>query len=143
MRSTTSSPISPEMTLADACRQFLDRRSNNLAVRSHEAYRYHFRTLQRFFSPDQPLSAFHEGQVRDYQRWRIAAGVGASVITHEIGALAQILELADLWHPISRYYERLPEKSWAPPKILTREEEERFIRFGRRKPAWRTALNSA
>src|SRR5262249_6241459 len=59
------------------------------------------------------------------------------------GALAQILKLADLWHPISRYHEPLPVKSWAPPKVMTREEEERFIRFGRRKPEWRTALNSA
>ncbi|HEY1939949.1 MAG TPA: tyrosine-type recombinase/integrase [Candidatus Angelobacter sp.] len=70
-------------------------------------------------------------------------GAGSSLINHELGALAQVLELADLWHPISKYYERLPEKNWEAPKVMTAEEEERFIRFAKRKPEWRTALNSA
>lgn len=86
---------------------------------------------------------FHEGHFLDYQKRRIGDGAGASLINHELGALAQILKLADLWHPISRYYERLPEKDWSPPKVMTQEEEDRFIRFGRRSPGWRTALNSA
>ena len=84
-----------ESRLANACRQYLDRRSNNLAVRSREGYRFHFRTLQKFIAPDQPLSSFREGHIRDYQRWRIAAGMGPSLINYEMGALARTLKLAD------------------------------------------------
>lgn len=69
--------------------------------------------------------------------------MGPSLINHELNALAQLLELADLWHPISRYYECLPEKNWAPPKVMTPEEEDRFLRFAKRRPEWKTALNSA
>ncbi|HKD79527.1 MAG TPA: tyrosine-type recombinase/integrase [Candidatus Angelobacter sp.] len=65
------------------------------------------------------------------------------MINHELGALAQLLELADLWYPIKRYYEPLPAKNWSPPKVMTPEEEDRFLRFGMRKPEWKTALNSA
>src|ERR1051325_11219877 len=119
-------PFSPEMSLRDACEQYLERRINKLTARSHEMYRYHFRTLQKFFDPERPLRSFHEGHLRDYQKWRCGESAGASAINHELGALSQILALADLWHPISRYYERLPEKNWAPPKVMTEEEEERF-----------------
>ncbi len=108
-----------------------------------EAYQYHFRTLQRYFDPQQELGMFHEGHFRDYQKWRLAAGAGASLINHELGALAQLLELAGLWHPISKYYEHLPERNWSPPKVMTPEEEDRFLRFAKRKPEWKTALNSA
>jgi integrase len=70
-------------------------------------------------------------------------GAGASLINHELGALAQVLDLAGLWHPINQYYERIPEKSWSPPKVMTQEEEARFIRLGSRNQGWKTALNSA
>jgi integrase len=59
-----------------------------------------------------------------------------------LGALSQVLALADLWHPISKYYERLPEPTWAPPRVLTAAEEDRFLRFASRKPEWQTALNA-
>jgi integrase len=141
--SSFASPFSPEISLQAACEAYLERRADKLKPRSHEAYRYHFRTLQKFFNPEMQLSGFHEQHFRDYQKWRAGAKAGPSLINHELGALSQVLELADLWHPISKYYERLPEKNWAPPKVMTHEEEERFIRFARRKPEWRTALNAA
>ena len=53
------------------------------------------------------------------------------------------MDLADLWHPISRYYERLPDRNWVPPKVLTAEEEDRFFRFAVRNPDWKTAYNAA
>lgn len=136
-------PFSVDMTLRSASEAYLERRENKLKPRSCEAYRYHFRTLQKFFAPEMQLSSFHEQHFRDYQKWRVQAKAGPSLINHELGALAQVLELADLWHPISKYYERLPERNWAPPKVMTTEEEERFIRFARRKPEWKTALNAA
>jgi integrase len=138
-----SPPFPPAMALGEACQSYLARRANKLAPRSYEAYQYHFRTLQRFFDPNQQLLAFHEGHFREYQAWRTNAGAGASLINHELGALAQLLQFADLWHPISRYYECLPLKNWAPPKVMSPEEEDRFLRFGRRKPAWKTAINAA
>jgi integrase len=136
-------PFLPQMSLRDACQEYLERRANKLRPRSLEQYCYYFRTLRKFFDPNLQLSAFHEQHFRDYQKWRIQQKAGPSVINHELNALSQILALADLWHPISRYYEGLPQKNWVPPRIMTAEEEERFIRFGRRKPEWRTALNSA
>ncbi|HEV7521788.1 MAG TPA: site-specific integrase, partial [Candidatus Angelobacter sp.] len=93
-------------------------------------------------------SSFHEGDLRDYQRWRSMhdtdhGKAGPSLINHELGALAQVLKLAGLWTAISNYYERLPERNWAQPKVLTAEEEDRFFRFAGSKPRWRTAYNSA
>ena len=136
-------PFLPEMTLTDAAAAYLERRKDKLTERSYENYQYHFRTLERYFDPQKTLSSFHEGHFRDYQKQRAAAGLGASLINHELGALVQILELANLWQPISRYYERLPEKNWAPPKVMSAEEEDRFLRFARKKTDWKTALNAA
>jgi integrase len=138
-----ASPINQNLSLSVAARAYLSRREHHLKPRSQEAYRYHFRTLQRFFTPDKILSSFHEGDFREYQRWRIAAGAGTSLINHELGALAQVLDLADLWVPISRYYERLPDKDLGPPKVMNEEEEDRFFRFAAQKPEWKTAFNSA
>ncbi len=136
-------PLSPEMSLKQACESYLDRRKHKLTPRSYEMYQYHFRSLQRFFAPDQKLDTLHEDHFRNYQKHRLGEGVGASVINHELNALSQLLDLAELWHPISRYYERLPERSWRPPKVMTPEEEDRFIRFAGKKATWRTALNVA
>src|ERR1700686_3098603 len=141
-------PLSPELPLNRACEVYMTRRARHLRPRSLEAYAYHFRTLQSFFDPNRPLSSFHEGDFLDYQRWRSLTNTGhgkagPSLINHELGALAQVLNLADLWVPISNYYERLPERNWAPAKVLTTEQEDRFFRFASRKPGWRTAYNSA
>lgn len=96
------------------------------------------------FGPDKRLESFHEGDLREYQRWRSTAGegrcaAGSSCINHELNALAQVLALADLWHPIDKYYEPLPLENWAPPRVLTPEEEDRFFRVARRKSEWQTA----
>jgi len=136
-------PISAQTTLGEASRAYLDRRQCNLKPRSVEAYSYHFKTLQRFFDPDKPLGLFHEADFREFQNWRLATGAGASLINHELGALAQLLQLADLWNPISRHYERLRQANWTPAKIMTSEEEERFIRIGTQRKEWKTALNAA
>jgi integrase len=141
-------PLSPKLALSHACEIYQARRKRYLSPRSLEAYKYHFRTLTSFFGPSRTLSSFHEGDLREYQRWRSAPGTnhgqaGPSLINHELGALAQIMKLADLWMPLSHYYERLPEKNWTHPKVLTAEEEDRFFRFAASKPRWRTAYNSA
>ena len=141
-------PISAEVPLNQACDIYLARRSRHLKLRSVEAYKYHFRTLMSFFDPNRALSTFHEGDLRDYQRWRSLPGqaqrkAGPSLINHEIGALAQVLNFGGLWLPISKYYERLPENNSPHPKVLTAEEEDRFFRFAASKPRWRTAYNSA
>lgn len=140
-------PLARELTLEQASLKYLERRKLHLTPRSFEAYRYHFRTLQAFYGREKRLSSFHEGDLRDYQRWRARSDrgrgkAGASLINHELGALSQVLALADLWHPISRYYERIPEPDWAPPRVLTAEEEDRFLRFAARKPEWKTALSA-
>jgi integrase len=146
-RSLASPPLSPNLPLSEACETYLLRRKPYLTPRSFAAYQYHFRTLQKFFDPNLPLSSFHEQHFRDYQKWRSDRGAcppkaGSSLINHELGALSQILALADLWHPISKYYERLPERDWAPPRVLSAEEEDRFFRFAARKPEWKTALQA-
>jgi integrase len=142
------SPLSPKLSLSSACDIYVARRQRYLTPRSLEAYKYHFRTLTNFFDPNRTLSSFHEGDLRDYQRWRSLTDTdhgkaGPSLINHELGALAQVLKLAGLWIPISNYYERLPERNWTHPKVLTAEEEDRFFRFAASKPRWRTAYNSA
>jgi integrase len=141
-------PLSPELRFNSACEKYLARRERHLMPRSLKAYKYHFRTLLSFFDPSRKLSSFHEGDFRDYQHWRGCSDAGPgkagpSLINHELGALAQVLKLAGLWTPISNYYERLPEKNWTHPKVLTPEEEDRFFRFAASKPRWRTAYNSA
>jgi integrase len=99
--------------------------------------------LQNFFDSRKRLYTFHEGDFRQYQKFRTNNGAGPSLINHELGALAQVLALSDLWHPVSKYYERLPERNWAPPKVLTAEQEDRFFRVAVRKLEWATAYNSA
>jgi integrase len=141
-------PLSPESPLNRSCEIYLTRRKRHLSPRSLEAYKYHFRTLMSFFDPNRTLSSFHEGDLRDYQRWRSLCDTGhgkagPSLINHELGALGQILKLAGQWIPISSYYERLPEKNCTHPKVLTAEEEDRFFRFAASKPRWSTAYNCA
>jgi integrase len=140
-------PLSRDLTLEQASEEYLSRRKPYLKPRSFAAYDYHFRTLQAFYGPQKRLSSFHEGDFRDYQKWRTYSDqgrgkAGASLINHELGALSQVLALADLWHPISKYYERLPEPNWTPPRVLSAEEEDRFLRFASRKPEWKTALSA-
>lgn len=140
-------PLPPDLTLAQGSSDYLERRKLYLKPRSFAAYQYHFRTLQVFYSPQKQLASFHEQDFRDYQKWRMKSHcggrkAGASLINHELGALSQLLALADLWHPISKYYERLPEPTWAPPRVLSAAEEDRFLRFASRKPEWQTALNA-
>jgi integrase len=142
-RALQEAPLHPRLRLHQACEAYLSRRKRYLRPRSLEAYKYHFRTLQGFFDPTKRLFSFHEGDFRDYQGWRSNCGAGPSLINHELGALAQVLALADLWHPISKYYERLPERNWAPPKVLTAEQEDRFFRFASRNKEWETAYNCA
>jgi hypothetical protein len=136
-------PLSPEQPLKTAAVAYLKRRAPYLRPRSLEAYHYHFKTLQMFFDPNKYLSAFHEEDFHKYQVWRSKNGAGPSLVNHELSALSQLLALADLWHPMSKYYERLPERNWAPPKVLTVEEEDRFFRFAVRNPEWKTAYNAA
>lgn len=136
--------LPPRSTLKNATELYLDRRRLVLRRRSMDNYRFHFRCLIKFFGPERQLETFHEGSFREYQEWRSRSepdrrAAGASCINHELNALAQVLELADLWHPIAKYYEPLPLKDWAPPRVLTSEEEERFFRFASRKPTWKTA----
>jgi len=140
-------PLSGDLTLTQASTKYLERRKPHLKPRSFAAYQYHFRTLQKFYDPQKQLSSFHEQDFRDYQKWRMksycgGSKAGASLVNHELGALSQVLALADLWHPISKYYERLPEPTWAPPRVLTAAEEDRFLRFASRKPEWKTALSA-
>lgn len=147
-REVQGPPLSSKLALNRAAEIYLSRRKRHLRPRSLEAYKYCCKTLTNFFDPNRILSSFHEGDLRDYQRWRSLPDTnhgkaGASLINHELGALAQILKLAGLWTPISNYYERLPEINWAHPKVLTAEEEDRFFRFAASKPRWRTAYNSA
>jgi integrase len=143
LRKELTTPFSPELSLTTACVTYLKRRTQYLKPRSLEAYRYHFKTLKGFFEPRKRLSSFHEEDFRSYQAWRTKSGAGPSLINHELGALSQLLALADLWHPISKYYERLPEGNWMPPKVLTAEQEDRFFRFAARNPEWKTAYNAA
>jgi integrase len=140
-------PLSGDLTLEQAASEYLERRRSYLKPRSFGAYQYHFRTLQAFYGPKKRLSSFHEQDFRDFQKWRTQSDrgrgkAGASLINHELGALSQVLALADLWHPISKYYERLPEPTWAPPRVLTPAEEDRFLRFASRKVEWKTALSA-
>ncbi len=137
-------PLAEYTTLGRAFEIYLQRRHLQLKPRTIENYRFHFRYLVKFFGTERPLSSLHEGHFRDYQKWRCTEGegrgrAGASCINHELNALAQVLALADLWHPISKYYERLPESNWLPPRVLTTEEEERFFRFASQRPVWKTA----
>jgi len=130
--------------LEKAFATYLERRKLHIKPRSIENYRSHFRSLTSFFGAGKRLESFHEGDLRDYQLWRSTAGegrreAGSSCINHELNALSQVLALADLWHPISKYYEPLPLRNWAPPRVLTAEEEDRFFRFAQRKPEWQTA----
>jgi integrase len=142
--SNDTAPLAPDTPLEKAFAIYLQRRHLQLKPRTLENYRFHFRYLVKFFGRERPLSSLHEGHFRDYQKWRSTEGenrgrAGASCINHELNALAQVLALADLWHPISKYYERLPESNWAPPRVLTAEEEERFFRFASQRPVWKTA----
>jgi integrase len=130
--------------LTKAFAAYLERRALHIKARTIANYKSHFASLIIFFGADKRLDTFHESDFRGYQRWRKTAGddrpvAGNSCINHELNALAQVLALADLWRPISRYYEPLPVSNWSAPRVLTSEEEDRFLRVAQRKPEWQTA----
>jgi integrase len=132
--------LSPDMPFHEACTAYLRRRARKLSPRSFEEYVFYFRSLQKFFDPDRPLSSFRERELQDYQKWRRRTGAGPSLINHELGALSRILRDADLWHGISKRYRLLRQKN-LPARVMTPEEEERFVRCGRSNRGWKVALN--
>jgi integrase len=137
-------PLPPDTPLEKAFEIYLQRRQLQLKPSSIANYELHFRFLLRFLGAETKLSSLHEGHFREYQTWRSTdepgrKKVGPSSINHELNALSQVLALADLWHPIDKYYERLPNRVTEPPRVLTEAEEERFFRFAARQPRWRTA----
>jgi integrase len=140
--------LDPNTRFPEAISFFFQRRELHLKPRSIENYRCHFRHLLQFFGREIRLDGFHEGNIRDYQRWRIRSGenprgVGSSCINHEVSALSQVLTLANLWKPIAGFYEALPNPRWTPPKVLKHEEEERFFRIAATQPRWKTACHAS
>jgi integrase len=50
-----------------------------------------------------------------------------SSINQDLNTLAKILSRAGVWSRIKPFYKKLPLRPWAPPQVLSQEEEDRFF----------------
>lgn len=105
--------------------------------RTIEMYEWYIRNLEKVFAGIL-LSQMHIGHVLEYQRQR-RLSAGPSCVNHELNTLSQILKMAELWDLIEKHYKPLPLPNWTPPKVLTREEEEKFFRVVSGNPDWSVA----
>jgi integrase len=130
-------PISPTLTFCEAARRWLDRHKANIRPKSLEGYRYYIKTLNAVFG-NKLLSQITVQDILEYQHRR-KAEVSAGLVNHELNTVKQILDAADLWAPIGKYYKQLKPSQWTPPKVLSPEDEKRFFVVANSKPQWQVA----
>jgi len=118
----------------------LRRQDTKLKPRAHDATQGCLDAMEKFFF-NQTLDAITPGKIAGYQLarmhnimrangqelhpWRYPAG--NSLINHELSALRQMMEHANLWHLIAPFYFPLHVVGWSPRKILTEKEEEELF----------------
>jgi integrase len=122
---------------------FLGFKKPSISKRTEEMYVYHLKELDIFFN-GMTLYSIHIGHINSYQTKRTQEDhVGASLINHEVNVLKQILEKAGCWAKIKEWYHPLKVGKGKRPKVMTREEEDRFFKIVATNPDWRVAYLAA
>jgi integrase len=129
--------IHPWMPFREAAPLWLASHRGDISENTARDYRFYIRNLGRVLG-EKRLGQITLGDVLEYQQTRKRT-VGHQCVNHEICTLRQILQAADLWDPISRYYKPLKAPQWTPPKVLTPDEEQRFFQVAASRPEWRVA----
>lgn len=127
------------LSVTQAALRWIEHKQLSIQVRTLRDYKQHIKSLGAFFDP-MPLSDFHIGNVRSYQKHRMASGVGGIRINHEVSTLGQLLKEAGVWHKIKPYHKALPMPKEGPGVALTREELSCLVRLARKRPRWTVAL---
>lgn len=117
--------LSGEMLFCTASIIWLDIRVN-IGARTRLDYKRYIKSLNPFFG-ELPLREIHIGHVRQYQKER-SAKAGPIVVNKEIGTLLQIRKRARIADELDDFYEPLPLPYWTPPKTITDEQEDLFLR---------------
>jgi integrase len=129
------------MSFQNAAPIFLSFKENSISKRTREMYVYHLRELNVFFGP-MTLQSIHIGHIQAYQEKR-KAEVGPSLVNHELNVLKQMLTKAGTWKEIKEWYHPLRVGKGKRPKVMTREEEDKFFKIVATNPDWRVAYLAA
>jgi integrase len=119
---------------------------------TRETYKQYFRPLERLLGSKrldeitiEDINRYQEDRRAEIEAWRrkkrqpAAICPGASRINHEVASLARILDRADLWAPLKRFYEPMPLPREGPGIALTEEEETHLFNVAQRKKRWLVA----
>lgn len=111
---------------------------------SADSYRQYIRRLNHSFA-ELNLCDISIDRLRLYQKVnseRLENGrprLVPSSINQDLNTLAKILSRAGLWSTIKPFYKKLPLPPWAPPRVLSQEEEDRFFAVASSSQAFSTA----
>lgn len=151
------------LTLAEAEPVFLAYKRTRVKPETMVCYEMYFRHLRVHFA-EKHLYDISITDIQEYQALRLRAMIkpppvpghtkskrgrqptyraGASLINHEINALAQMLKKADQWDRIAEWYSPVEQQTPTPPKTMTRAAEEEFFRKAALNPDWAVAYHVA
>lgn len=85
------------------------------------------------------LKFINIGTVREYQKYRLEAEIGASRINHETSTLKQIMDAAGLWAPIAPRFRPLPLPKKKIGKAISDEQEDKLFSVARTRKRWKIA----
>ena len=136
--------IQPRQTFIEAFPLWLDSRAK-IDERTRQDYIRYGRSIARVFG-DVPLRDIHAEMLREYQKNRAAGDrryfkepAGPVVINKEIGTLLQVRRRANIEDNLEDIYEPLALPLWRPPRSISEEQEEAFLRALRSRDDWRVA----
>ena len=124
-----------ELPFSAAYKVWIDWKKPSIKPRSLEAYEGYFAALHVFFG-ETKLREIHPGHLREYQLlrshntgalWKKPAG--PSYINHELNTLAQMLEYANLWERMKKFYRPLKLPKFTPKRVLDSDEEQVVFNF--------------
>lgn len=146
-----------KLTFTDAEPVFLAYKRTRVKADTIACYEMYLKHLRVHFA-EKRLCEISIADIHEYQALRVAGQIcppdpprthkrgrvpthkaGASLVNHELNALAQMMEKAGQWDRIAQWYSPVEQQEPDPPKTMTPEEEERFFRTAARNPDWSVA----
>lgn len=125
------------MTFAEAAPLWLAEHEEQIARKTYTDYEYYIRMLNKFFS-ELKLSEIHAGHLKTYQDERKATA-GPSCINHELNTVKQVLERAELWLAIGKFYRPLKVGEPKVGQAMEPTAEQRLFKVASTEPRWKVA----
>jgi len=138
-------PSNDRLRFADAAAIYIEHRGVAAAPGTVRLEKERLRALKKLLAqlagPDLKLSEIDIKVVRNYQRKRIAEGVGPRTVNMEGQLLRSILKHHEQWK-LDGKYAPLPEPASEAGRSLTPEEEVRLIDTAKSRPQWHVAYHA-